>query len=480
MLNATLVEPAFHTSPKWSRSLGPEVADLCELAGFGPFPEQRLFLDDLFAIDKNDRSVSFEAAVICARQNLKTGALKQAALGWLFLMDQPLTVWSAQEFRTSQEAFRDLSNIIDGSDYLRRRVKAIYRGNGDESIELTSGARLIFKARTSGGGRGLTGHKVILDEAYALQPQHMGALLPTLMSVPDPQVVYASSAGMATSEILRSIRDRGRKGSERMTYSEWCSERGTCESDHCDHVQGTPGCLADDPEMWVAANPVHARRDPSMAAVRALRDSLPPEEFVRECMGWWDDPADSSMAGIDPAAWAACGDLDSRRSGRITIGVDMTPDRSTVNLAIVADRADGVVHGELIESRRGATWVIGRLKELTAQHNPTGIVVDNGSPAGSLIPEMERAGLHLFQPNVGEYSKACGELHDLVVSKSFAHIDQHPLNAAVEGARAHALGRGQWVWRPRSTVSISPLIALTNALAGHESNLVNDPVMNIW
>jgi hypothetical protein len=43
-------------------------------------------------------------------------------------------------------------------------------------------------ARSKGAGRGFTGHKIILDEAYALDDKHMAALFPTLTAVPDPQV----------------------------------------------------------------------------------------------------------------------------------------------------------------------------------------------------------------------------------------------------------------------------------------------------
>lgn len=479
--SALLVDPAHHTAPTWSRTLGPEVADLCDLVGFTPYPEQRLVLDDLFALDGSGRSAAFELGLICGRQNLKTGLLKQAALGWLFLTDQPLIVWSAHEFATSKEAFRDLTALIDGSDILRPRVKDVYRGSGNESIELMSGARLIFKARTSGGGRGLTGHKVILDEAFALEPQHMGALLPTLISVPDPQVVYASSAGLAKSEILRGVRDRGRKGSDRLAYAEWGTEAGECKSDTCDHVKGAPGCSADDRDLWRIANPVVSRKDPNMAAIAALRDSLPPEEFVRECLGWWDDPGDASAAGIDPGAWAKCANADSAPDEQVTFGIDMTPDRSTVHVAVIGSREDGTVHGQLMQTPgRGSSWVVDFCKALNEHYRPATFVVDNGSPAATLIADLQEAGLPVHIVSVDEYAKACGLLHDLVVSDAFAHIDQHPLNAAVGGAKAKALSRGSWVWRPRSAVPISPLIALTNALAGHEAQTAKDPLNNVW
>jgi phage terminase large subunit-like protein len=183
---------------------GPQVADLCKLAQFAPDPEQQLILDALFAVGEDDKAVALENAVIVGRQNLKTGVLKQATIGWLFLTDQRLVVWSAHEFRTAQEAFRDMEELIMGTPSFARRVKAIHRGNGDEAIELFGNRRLMFKARTKSGGRGLSGDKIILDEGFALQPTHMGSLFPTLAARPDPQVVYASSAGKVESGVLRA------------------------------------------------------------------------------------------------------------------------------------------------------------------------------------------------------------------------------------------------------------------------------------
>ena len=96
------------------------------------------------------RSAAFEVAVAACRQNIKTGIFKQAALGWLFVTGERLVVWSAHEWDTVKEAFRDLEELITGSDYLRREVKNIYRGNGDEAIELLSGAAADFQDADEG------------------------------------------------------------------------------------------------------------------------------------------------------------------------------------------------------------------------------------------------------------------------------------------------------------------------------------------
>jgi len=64
-----------------------------------------------------------------------------------------------------------------------------------EAIELLGSQRIKFKARTKSGGRGLTGDDVLLDEGFALQPVHMGALQPTMAARPDSQMLVGFERG---------------------------------------------------------------------------------------------------------------------------------------------------------------------------------------------------------------------------------------------------------------------------------------------
>ena len=128
MTVSVLAEPAFRCEPDFFRTLGDEVADLSDLAGFAPDPEQRLGLDLIFAFDRHGKSCAFEFCVVCCRQNLKTGLFKQAALGWLFITEQRLVVWSAHEFNTAQEAHRDMATLIENTPFLSRRLKRVYNG----------------------------------------------------------------------------------------------------------------------------------------------------------------------------------------------------------------------------------------------------------------------------------------------------------------------------------------------------------------
>lgn len=486
-----LVEPAFSWVPPHVDTYGPQVGELSRLAGFAPDPEQQLGLDAIFAVDAADRVAALECAVIVGRQNMKTGLFKMATLGWLFLMDQRLVVWSAHEFRTAQEAFRDMEELIMNTPVFARRVKQIHRGNGDEAIELFDDRRLMFKARTKSGGRGLSGDKIILDEAFALQPSHMGSLFPTLAARPDPQVVYGSSAGLVESGVLRGIRDRGRPGGEeRLTYFEWCAsppKEACADGESCTHALDVKGCGCDKPELWQVANPALGRRI-TLDYLRGERRALPPAEFARERMGWWDDPIGGDSP-IKPGDWLSCLDEESKREGSVALAVDITPDRSVSSIAVAGRRPDGRVHAELVEHRQGTGWVVDRLVELFESIDPTpvALILDPAGPAGSLEKSLLERGFSLDKDPVGdvwrlhmmgtrEYAQACGALADDIANDKFRHIGQGPLDTAVDGVVTRPLAEA-WAWsRPKSGATIAPLVAVTLARHGHATFGVEEPV----
>ena len=485
--SALLVEPAFRTGPKYTRTLGPEVGELCDLIGFGPDAEQQMLLDDIFALDGRGMSAAFEVAVVACRQNLKTGLFKQAAIGWLFVTDQRLIVWSAHEFRTSQEAFRDMEQLIAGNPMLAKRIKNIYRGNGDEAIELHSGSRLIFKARTKGGGRGLTGSKVILDEAFALKPEHMGALLPTLSAVPDPQVLYGSSAGNADAATLRAIRDRGRAGDPRMAYAEWCAPRDGCASVGCDHALDTAGCALDNVAFWHMANPTLGKRM-TVEHIAAERRAMPPEEFARERLGWWDEASGALV--ISPESWASCLDVKSEIVSAPIFALDVAPSRNWSAIGVAGMRADNVPHVEVtssqgvVDHRPGTDWVVPRMVALAERWPGMVVAIISSSAAESLVPALQAAGIEILFIKAGDVAAACGLFYDLVTTAGLRHLGQSELTTTLAAARkAVEDGEGAWRWgRKRSSADITPLYSATLALwaAIAASNTDMDPANNVW
>jgi hypothetical protein len=479
--------------------LGPEVGAVATLAGFPPDPEQQMLLDAAFALDEHGKSVAFKVVVIAPRQNLKTGFFKQVALGQLFVRDERLVVWSAHEFDTAQEALTDVEALIDGSDLLRRRVKLTERGNvasrgAVPEIQLTSGARLKFKTRTSGGGRGLSGRKVFLDEGYALQEGQIGALMPIMLAQPDPQVYVGSSACRPESSVLWGYVQDGRAGNDpRMVYAEWCApdpaeicERGA----GCDHARTTPGCACDKPELL---RPVHSAITRGRILVQTivdLRGSMPPEEYGREVMGWHDRPA-IEVWPIPKDIWVSLADPGSAAGDRLAFGISATPRGTHAAIGVAGVRPDGLRHVELIDHRQGTGWVVDRVAGaadetgrraggLVGKWKPAAVVIDPGGPAGYLIPALEEA---LTDPETGElratllqtkardvaqatdgFIAACGVAEG---DEATLRYRPHPaLDSGVKEATTKPLGDGRKFDERTESADISPLRAVSLGLWG--------------
>lgn len=447
--------PAFLSEVDYYATSGDEVADLCSQVGFPPDPEQRLILDQVFAADRHGHPVAFESAVVCPRQNLKTGSFKQAALGWLFVTGEPYVVWSAHEFKTAAEAFRDLVALIESDASLSRRIKSINRASGNEGIELTQGQRLDFKARTKTGARGLSAPKLVLDEAFALHPGHMGSLLPTMAAMADPQVIYGSSAGMAASEVLRGVRDRGRAGGDgRMFYAEWCDTNpGVCASEDCAHELTAAGCALDDMDRLAAANPALNRRI-MPATLRMMRRAMPADEFAREFLGWWDEPA-KTTSELTVERWAAAHTTEAPR-GSLRLALDVAPSHTWSSLVLCGS---GVL--ELVDRRRGSGWLPDRVAEVCERHGIERVTLDPAGPAGALIPDLELAGVRLDLLDGRTSVQACSALVESVRSGRVQVRAADAFTEAVAGAVPRKVGDG-WKWsRVGSEVDISPLVAAT-------------------
>jgi hypothetical protein len=492
-VNSTLVLPTYQAVPEYYDTLGPEVVDLCNDACFPPDPQQALFLDITFSRTKKGKSAAFENALIAGRQNLKSGAFKQAALGWLYVTEERLVIYSAHEFVNAMEMFRDMTELVTNADFLRREVKRVVRNHGEESIELLSGARLLFKTRTKGGGRGLSGRKVILDEGFALRPMHMGALLPVMSAQPDPQVIYGSSAGMGDSDVLRDIRDRGRHPDAaildpRLAYLEWCAPppAETCDAGtRCKHKKNAEGCGCDRPAYWLMANPAISTGRMSVDSISAERRAMPVDEFLRERMGWWDDPEGDGIIPVAFTDWALRRDQESRIDplSAIAFGFEVSADRSVAAISIAGWREDGDIHVELVEHRPGTGWCIPRLVELIEKRKPCVVVIDPSAQAGSFEKDLRNMGFITKSPNdpkplllatkqyllhpatQRDIAQGCGALSDDVTNEKIWHTGQSPLDEAMRDGRRRNISHA-WGWDDEVKGDITPLQSMTLARFG--------------
>jgi hypothetical protein len=458
--------PRILSAPESFSSRGQEAVELAAYAGLQLDPWQQFVLDQGLGLKEDEEHWSaFEVALIVSRQNGKGAIFEARELAGLFLFGEQMIIHTAHEFKTGQEAFRRVLALVENSDDLRKRVARVRTSHGEEGIELIGGQRLRFLARSGGSGRGFSGDCVILDEAMILGDAAMGALLPTMAARPNPQLWYAGSAGIGPlSTQLAHVRRRGLEGNDpSLAFFEWSIDPHVVEcpvncTDHDD---------VDDPRSWAKANPGLGIRITHDYIARE-KPAMGPAIFARERLGVGDYPSDSadtwSVIGED--AWRALADSDSGASDPVAFAIDMTPERSHASICI-AGEAGPAVHVEVVDNRPGADWIVERAADLHQRWNPRCWVVDAGGPAGSLIPELERAlGVTVVSPKARQYAQACGSFFDAVTSGDLVHLDQAPLATALAGARKRDLGEA-WAWSRRGVgVDISPLVAVTLARWG--------------
>lgn len=459
-------EPAYKWVPPYVETFGDLAAEVGEQLGMVMDDEQRMILDAIFAENEPGSPACFSVGICAPRQNLKTATLEIAALTDIFVLGEPMHAWTAHLFDTARASFEHMCMLIESNDDFRKRCHKPHTANGNESIQLLTGEKIEFHARSKGGGRGITGDKITWDEALFLQPNETGALMPILATRRGAQVRYGSSAGFVNSDVLRRIRDRGRMGgSQRSAWFEWCAPQVECEDPGCSHEVGVVGCVADRLDLLEIANPAYGRRI-TAERMRDFRDEMPPAEYIREFLGWWDEPG-TADAAFGPGKWEACAGDPPQGVPMGAIGIAASMDQTHGAITAAASNG-GVIHLKPLQHGPGTTWIIDRVAQLQIQHK-VDVVIDKRGPAAPLIPHLERAGVELTILDTAGVMDACASLLDLVRERKIRHAMYPELDAAVAGAVRRIVG-DRWAWgRKLSTSDISTLEAAT--LAAHAVTL---------
>jgi len=461
--------------PRYTYSSGADAVDLAAMAGLRLDPWQQLVLEYALGERPDGKWAAFEVAVIVARQNGKGAILEALELAGLFLFGEQLILHSAHEYRTAMEAFRRVRDLIDGCRDLRRKVAKVINTNGEEGIELRSGARLKFTARSKAAGRGFSADRLIWDEAFALSEDQVDAQMPTLSARPNPQIIYTSSPPLdaITGAQLFRVRRRALAGDPTLAYLDWGAEG--CLDD-------LSGIDLDDRALWAATNPANATGRITEETIERERAAMSDVGFARERLSIWPSDLSTGFRVIPADIWAAALDEQSRPEAPFAFAAAVSLDRRRAAIAACSRRRDGLFHVEVtseetpcgvqLDNRPDPGWVVPRLKQLAADNKTCAIVMDEFGPTGSLIASAEEAGLEITRIKTGDVGRAYGMFYDGICAKdpearNIRHIGQPELTAAVAGATKRAIGDASAWDRRNAAVDITPLVAATNALWGY-------------
>lgn len=406
-------------------------------------------------------------------KNDKTAARELAGL---ILFGERLIIHTAHEFPTANEAFLRLVAVFENYDDLRKKVARIRYANGEQGIELLSGQRLKYRARTGGSGRGFAkADLIVYDEAQHLSREHVAASGPAKLANPNSQTWYSGSGGLETSIVAWGMRRQAILGTGgRLAYTEMTGEEIAVRDGNVRFDKPDPSDLA----AWYRSMPGLGRWV-TEEGMQALYDELGPELFARECLCVWDPELGDETDRIIPVeAWSRCAVPSAERGDRVAYSIDSAPDGASAAIAA----SDGLT-SVVLEHGPGTSWVATKMAGLLARKAGP-VFLDPKSPAGALLVDLVEAGIVTEDVTPQQHAQACGGLLAAVTFDGeglrFKHTNQPHLNAAVHGATRRVYGDA-WAWsRRNSKVDISPLVAVTLARWGALTLEELDVAANVW
>lgn len=497
-----LVMPAFWHCPTYVETIGPEVADLAKLFGRTPNPEQQLLLDGSFGMDKRGRMTAFEVFVLASRQNLKTGFFEFRALGKALLLKRPVQIWTAHKESATDQALSDFLEMIENSAELSKRIRSVGQGKGSKDIVFTNGCRIVFRPRTGKAGQSMSADDVDLDEYFAVEPAHLGSLIPTLSTRPHAQVGGASSAPHRGSNSQRALMARGRAAvldpslEPRLLYAEWSVQRlvgktldgrpkygpPPCQHSGCTHEMGSEGCIADDRELIKLANPSAGRSSAPAISWDYLADerrTLSSDadaiaEYFKERLGAGDEGDEATaMTIFGPASVWQQGSADQveKPATPAAIGVAVAVDRAWSSIAAGAlvevledpedEESEPLERSYVapVDRREGVGWLVAEVKRIQDETDCM-VVIDGNGPAKDLVEDLENADVALELIDLDDIVKATARFFDKVKAGKLLHPVSVELDTAVGVAEWRYVGDGaRAVGRRQSTDDVSMLEA---------------------
>lgn len=462
---------------------------------------QQLVAMDMFGINDEGLWAAFEVVLLLSRQNGKGAVAECRELFGLFQLKERLILHSAHLFRTSAKHFQKCLELVEGNDWLRRRVEKVNRGKGSESIRLLSrygGGQLDFIARTLGAGRGETGACTVFDEAAWMTAGHYQTQTPTLATIPNPQMHYHSTppdeeiGPMPENAMLPSVRRRGKAGDDRVAYYEWSPEPDSDRSSE---------------DTWFACNPSAYSHGPpgkgrriALWFLKKQHDNFVAagklEKFSTEHLGEWPDEAGPQWSVISKSDWERAEDSQSQAKDPVVFAVNTTWERTHTTIVAVGERADGNLHGVVVEHRPHGDWPVPRMVELALKWKPAAIVLDPSGATNSMTEELNKAlraaevkdpageFLEVTTLTAREAAAGWGMVYDALSSKKRDKVGEgeealagrtlrwrpnghsEALTDSVRGATKRNLGEGH-AWETKTTdVIMSPVKALTDAVFG--------------
>ncbi len=459
-------QPRFATPRSPERfTTGPAITAAMRAMGFDPMPWQEQVVNVGGELLDDGTPAFREVIYTPPRQSGKTtiwlGVAQQRASGWHDMLGEtPQRIaYSAQDGAAARAKLLDDQVPVLERHRSKLGVSRVMRSNGHESVTWKNGSKLVLLASSEDSGHGQTIDCAGLDELFADKDfRRDQAITPAMATRSHGQKWACSTAGTPDSVVWNSYVERGRMAAQAgkttgTAYLEWSAPE---DSDPAD------------PATWFACMPALGRTI-TLPVIEAAYSTLELGEFKRAFL---NIPTLTAEQVIPQIAWDLVNDAKHEATAAC-FALEIDPERSA---GCFAAGGTGPVL-EVVDYRAGTGWVIARGIDLW-QRFKVPVAIDSTGPAAGFADELEREGVQVVRLTAREVANASGRLYDRVVTGEVKIRRHGELDRAVSGANKRLSG-DSWSWgRTKSSVDISPLMAITIALSQVDSG--TDPASNVW
>lgn len=411
--------------------------------------------------------------LLVARQNGKTEILAVLPAYWLAIDEVPMVLGMSTTVSYAQESWRKTRDLIQASTdpglVEQRGARArdwTRKTNGQEELWLRNGGRYKIAASNDEGGRSLTVHRLMMDEARHTKYEAWEAAEGATDAVEDAQIWVTSNAGDAESELLIDLRKRA-------LDSIGDPDTDICLLEWSAHEDADPA----DPEALLQANPATGHTGKSLdrliraaeAAKRTGGKAL--NTFKVNYLCQW---VSIESVAIDAQGWRNCSDTadlapDQRRSVFV---LDVAPGETHATLMAGWPLADGRVRVRVVQTWDDTRTVVADVRKLVAELKPRkfGWLPTGPSAAyAANLADRRKAGRFGWPPPGVEVEEIRGELTATcmgfaaeVKAGRIAHPDDPLLNEQVGAAEPLKRGDG-WVFSRKGDGNVDAVYAAAGA-----------------
>lgn len=486
MPSTTLVTP---TTPRLSeatrhlvipsgieRSVWPRVGHRLESVGVEFDPWQQGFGSVALGCRADGKYAATIGGIVASipRQIGKTFTVGHLLIGLAIEFPGLRVIWTSHHGRTTTNTFRSMQGMVRRKA-MRPHLQAgrnlgIRTANGEQEIEFRNGSIIMLGAREHGFGLGFDAIDVLVfDEAQRLGSKALEDMVPATNQARHPHGALIFYIGTPP---------RPNDDGEVFTAKRTAALEGRTTDQLMVEMSADADADPDDRAQWRKANPSYPSRTPEESMLRMRANLGSDDAWLREALGVWA-PVGSEQV-IDPESWRLQADAASMAVDRLSLGVDVSPDRSQAAVSLAGQRFDGGWHVELDEHRRGVEWVPAWLQGRCERNAIHAVVLDELSG----LVEKRNGRHYVVGTNIvvtlaaaegRDMAIACAKFFDGIMDGTLFHTDQPQVNLALSHASKRALGAG-WAWNRRTAASdITPITSETLALWGAQSSNVKRP-----